>query len=482
MKRDSKVGKFFIFVLILIIVSFNANQIITNTNGKNIVNTNSTYYNKDIESNNSTTESYLNETDYLISGDTGDVSSPIAVCLSNNEKVILWREGESALKIAKYDSNLSQVIELLRVINGSTLISEEFELSQPKMLVDTIDNLHLFWYIMDFNSPQQGNIYYLKMNKNLQIIIPSKIIHTYTHNGWGTSCFVSIFKSLFLDERDLIHLLVEDNSYYLLNLNGAINASTIVPEELGPVQDLVLDSDGNALIICGSDDYDSIYSIKYAIGSTTIIEQNRTLLFNTSGKIIFYTKLQEIGANLYFYWWWKNDTTYIMYFESYQVNSNGSLGELSSLNEHFFADVTYCMNSTHAVSLAINQSFYSPDGIYYSFFNPLENQSYIESKLLIRFLKNELYYYSPAIFDVKIILDKNSEIIISFFANDGRNSYQVFLWKITLDGTTNVPIVVVAPESQLTSYTPILQIPSIPLFAMAFIILIIIPKLLRKKT
>jgi hypothetical protein len=471
MKRDSKVGKFFIFVMIIIMVSLNTNQIITNVYSKNIDN-----------KNNSTKDFVLNDTDYLISGDTGDVSSPTAVCLSNNEKVILWREGESALKIAKYNSNLSQVIELFRVINGSTLISEEFELSQPKMLVDTTDNLHLFWYIMDFNYPQQGNIYYLKMNKNLQIIIPSKIIHTYTHNGWGTSCFASIFTSLFIDERDLIHLLVEDNSYYLLNLNGNINASIIVPEELGPVQDLVLDNEGNALIICGSDDYDSIYSIKYAIGSTTIIEQNRTLLFNTTGKIIFYTKFQEIDANLYFYWWWENDTTYIMYFESYLVNSNGSLGELSSLNEHFFTGATYCLNSTHAASLVTNKLIYTSVGMHYSLFEPLENQSYIESKLLIRFIKNEEYFYGPTIFNVKFILDKNSEIIISFYANDGQNCYQVFLWKIALDGTTNVSIVVVAPEeNQITSYTPILQIPSISLYTLTFIALISILKLLRKK-
>ncbi|MHA1156716.1 MAG: hypothetical protein ACTSQK_11470 [Candidatus Heimdallarchaeota archaeon] len=481
MKRKSKIIKYFILVIILILVSFDSVQ--TKSYLINIVANTSDISRNVGESGFFNPITAVNESDYLISGETGRVSDPTTVCSSNNQISILWQEGENSLLISKFTSNLSQITVQHLVLNSRLLTNDEHELSQPKLLIDSADNLHLFWYIMGFDTPQQGDIYYQKIDSEFNSIISPKIIHTYTHSGHGSSCFETIFKTLLLDETDSIHLLVDDNSYYILNDVGEIKASTVIPVELGTVQDLSLDSEGDALILCGDDDFESISSVKYTIGATNITEQSRNLLFSTTEKIVYYTRIQKVENMSYFFWQWKDKITYIEYYESFLFNSDGSLGDSGTLNEHFFTDSTVCLNSTHSASLSTSQGIYAPAEIYYSFFSPTQNQSHMETKLLIRFLKNEAYLWGPYTFDHKILLDMETEMIISWYVNDGQNGFQIFLWKIDYFGIETAPLVVVAPEEQnlTTVYSEIISLPRLPLLTLFLTISIIIPILLNRK-
>jgi len=487
MKRNSNVFKCFIGVVIFIIVSLFMSQSLINIKGKVTDTENINYCSEERNQDFSNKISAFNETDYLISGETGRVSNPRTVCLSDNKLVILWNDDDSVLRIAKYNSSLDLIINPFILVNCSSLTSEAFELSQPNMLIDTAENLHIFWYIMYFDTPQIGNIYYMKVDTNLQTTILATIIHTYTHSGSGSSCFVDIFTSLFLTEEDVIHLLVEDGTYYLLNLAGSIKASTTVPGELGSVQDLILDSNGDAIILCGTDDDESIFSIEYLIGETSITELTRNVLVNTGDKVIFYTRLIKIENTTYFYWLWENMSTYTFYYESYLMNTNGSLGESGTLNEHFFNGYSLCLNSTHTVFFALEQGIYNPSEFYYSLFHPTENQTYIDSKLMLRILKNDDIFWGPCAFDMKTLLDKNGQLIISYYVNDGSNGYQIHLWKCDLNGTRTSTIVVVAPEQNPepdpepnTTTTPVL--PGFTLIiSTIMIIMLALPELLKRK-
>lgn len=485
MKRKSKIIKHFILVIILILISFDSIQ--TRSYLKNIVANTPDISRNAGESDFFNSITAVNESDYLISGETGRVSDPTTVCSSNNQISILWQEGENSLLISKFTSNLSQIMEQHLVLNSSLLTNDEHELSQPKLLIDSADNLHIFCYIMGFDTPQQGDIYYQKIDSEFNSIVSPKIIHTYTHSGHGSSCFVSIFKTLLLDETDSIHLLVIDNSYYILNGIGEVETSIVIPVELGPVQDLLLDSEGDALILCGDDDFESISSIKYNIGATSITEQSRNLLFNATEKLIYYTRIQKVENRSYFFWQWKDKITYIKYYESFLLNSDGSLGDSGTLNEHFFTDTIMCLNSTHTASLSVSQGIYAPAEIYYSLFSPTQNQSHIETKLLIRFLKNEAYFWGPCTFNHKILLDMETEMIISWYVNDGQNGFQIFLWKIDYFGIETAPLVVVAPEEQnlttnpTTDYSEIISLPRLPLLTLFLTISIVIPIFLNRK-
>lgn len=459
MNRKSKLIKCFVGTIILLLVSLNANQTISN-----II-------------------SASNQTEFVISGNTGNVADPRTVCLGNNEIVILWREGDGILKIAKYNSSLDRTTDSIILVNASLLTSEEFELSQPNILKDTSDNLHIFWYIMDFDTPQQGDIYYLKIDAKFQIIVPAKIIHTYTHSGIGSSCFEDIFRTLFISEVDTIHLLVADNTYYLLNVEGTITASTVVPAELGEVQELILDNEDNAIIVSENGILDSINSIVYNTSGTTITEEHRNMLFNTSEIIIFYTRLLRVESNIYFYWIWENKSDYIYKYDSYLLNQNGSLGNPGTLNEHFYLSSYYYLNTTHTTCLQLEQGIYNPVDCYFSLFHPTENHSYIESKLMFRILKNESIFWGPVAFNLKIIQDKNSQFIISYYVNDGSNGFQVHLWKCNINGEITSSVVVVAPEKDLVAFTtPAIKINRFTLIISVIITSIVIPNLLRKKS
>ena len=481
MNRDSKKSKYLIGVIIVILVSLNVTRVGFTFIGKttvkpviieNIDNEESDFLN---------TVGTLNESNYIISGETGRVGKPKTVCLSNNDIVILWLEDYSLLCIAKYNTDLNKTINPLILVNGSLLTSDEFELSQPNLLVDSSDNLHLFWYIMGFGDPQTGDIYYLKMNVNFEVIVQPKILHTYTHSGYGSSCFVTIFKSLFIVEEDIIHLLVADNTYYLMDNEGDIQTTTSIPETIGEVEELVLDRYGDAIIICENKDTERISSIKYDIEETTLTEVTRYLLFETTDKVIYFYHLLRVDNKLYFYWHWQDNPTDTHYYESYFINLDGSKGEPSTLNEYFYTGITSYMNSTHTASIKITYVFYTEAAIYFSLFNTLQNQNYTENKLLIRFIRNESIFWGPSIHGPKIMPDKDFNFILTWYVNDGNNGFQIFLWKCTLDGTTNQPLVIVAPEQgKITVSVPIFTHPGLAVF-IAMITIVAIPKLLKQK-
>jgi len=471
-------------ILALIFISFNSNQIKSYPIGKDI---NTLYISRSDskESNFSNKIIAQNEPDYLISGITAEVSKPTTVCTSNNLNFIIWRERRedgSFFKISKYYSNLSRINDPYVVLNANSLTSDDYSLSDPKLLIDSSNNLHIFWQLLGFDDPQQEDVYYLQMNDKLEIIVQPKIIHTYTLSGYTNSYTDTLIRTYFLDDTDKIHLLFADNYYYLLNNNGDINATTLIPGELGSAKILLLDSEGDALVVCENDDIDEINSIKYAIEETSIIELNRNLLFNTSEKSVHYMNILTIENNSYFYWCGRDMISSLLYNESYQFNLDGSLGDFGLLNEHFFNGYSLCLNSTHAVSLSYEPELFSNAEIYYSLFNPIQNHSYIETKLLVRFLKNENYIYSPHVFGTRIILNEESQFILSWYVNDGQNGFQVFLWKCNFDGTTPIPFVIVAPEqSHETNYTLVITFPRLSLLILIFIITKVTPKLLNRK-
>ena len=164
MNRGTKTNKYFILLIFLILVSLNSIQTFPNLLGKvenlSIRVNKSDYFNSEI----SKKINAFNGTDYIISGNTGFVSEPTTVCSSTNQIYILWKEGKNFLKISKYNATLILVTGPEILIDASTLTTEDFELSQPNMLIDSNNNLHIFWYIMGFDTPQLGNIFYLKMN------------------------------------------------------------------------------------------------------------------------------------------------------------------------------------------------------------------------------------------------------------------------------------------------------------------------------
>lgn len=483
MKRISKIITLFILVIILILVSFDSVQTKSHPM-KIIVNTPDTIRNDSGELDISNQITAENGSDYLISGDTAEVHNPRTVCSSNNHIFIMWREGEKNLLISEFSSNLSLVKGSQIVLDTDSLaLNNEYDLGLHQLLIDSVNNLHLFWCLIEFSTPQRINIFYQKLNTNLETIITPKIVHTFEQAGNSNYCPHDSIRGLLIDETDSIHLLIEDNFYYLMNNEGDIKASTEIPTELGQVQDLLLDSEGDALILCVDDDSESISSIKYTIGATSIIEQSRNLLFDTTDVLIHYARLHKVENTFYFCWRVHNDTTQFYYHESFLLNSDGSLGDSGTLNDHFFTDTTVCLNSTHTASLSASIAIYDPVEIYYSLFSPTQNQSHIETKLLIRFLKNEYCFWGPAIFDLKIILDMESEMIISWYVNDGQNGFQVFLWKIDYFGIKTASLVVVAPELQYhtINQTRIISMPRLPFLILSFTISIIIPILLNRK-
>ncbi len=463
------------FCIVLIVLSLFFIQISYYTKGV-VVKTPENFYSSDVDKlDHADKVTILNTNNYLITGETGEVHDPTTICFNEGDIGILWREEKSLLKIAKYDTNLSRIINTTIVVNGSMLTEEEYELSQPWMLKDSTDNLHIFWYMLGYDYPQQGDIYYMLMNASFQTIIEPKSIHTYTHGGNSSSAGKIIIKAL-MDEENLIHLILKDNSYYLLNKTGDIRASIKVPVETGEVQDLVVDNNEDVIVVCEGED--NFYSIKYSIEESSFVELNRNILFDISDEVIHYARLQRIGNSTFFYWSRYSLTTGTDYYESYALNTDGTLGEYEVLNANYFKGSSYTLDTKHAATVSINWELFADAELFFSYYHPTQNENYTEAKLIIRFVKNEGYFYGPAIFKPRIISDMESNFILLWYVNDGNNGFQVFIWKCNNNGEIYLPLVVVAPENmQITFPTPIISLPKAPLV----IILVIIPIIIRKR-
>jgi len=138
------------------------------------------------------------------------------------------------------------------------------------------------------------------------------------------------------------------------------------------------------------------------------------------------------------------------------------------------------LDTKHATTVSINKELFADAEMFFSYYHPTQNENYTETKLLIRFVKNEGYFYGPAIFKPRIISDIESNFILSWYVNDGNNGFQVFLWKCNNNGEIYLPLVVVAPENiQITfpTPTPIISLPKAP----HVIILVIIPIIIRNR-
>jgi len=337
------------------------------------------------------------------------------------------------------------------------------------------------WQLLGFDDPQQENVYYLKMNNNLEIIVQPKIIHIYTHSGYTNTYSDSLIKSYFLDSNDSLHILFAGNHYYVLTNTGELKASISIPGELGSVERLLLDNEENVLALCENSNTDEINSIKYTIDETTIIELSRNLLFNTTEKLVEFITMLNIGNSSYFLWSYSNGT-HMTYSESYQINLNGSLGDPVILSHYFFMWESLCLNSTHIASIYVLYTLNGDAEIYYMLYDPMQWQTFYYRTLLIRYQENRNYLYSPMVYGFNIIQDKESQFILSWFVNDGRNEFQIILWKCTYNGTTPLPLVIVAPEEDREiNSTVVIAYPKLSLMILIFIMTDVTIKLLKRK-
>jgi len=362
---------------------------------------------------------------------------------NDNEVYVSWEActlndnygNTDEIYLQKFYNNGSINGDKILLVNRTDLTEEVVALSESTIIIDSNGNLHLFWYVMEYDNPQIGHIYYKKYNSELEEIIGNKIIISYTQLGWGTSSSSSKINKLILDDNNNFHLICCGYKYLYLDDNGDLLDSFIFEENR--FYKMVRDNIGNTFIL---------FINQYKINITKLISINGIIDLKFNKNLIDDDEIHISLVDL-------SLVNYNLYFEinrkCYQVDYNNGnlLSEVNiSFNEEGYNFLS--QNKTLNYNININQfSSYGNDAIFfYNLTSTFQGQEYIKYRKILTIKKNKDFYYGPACFGLRGLVDNFENLWLTWYVNDGNNGFQVLLWKLGIYGISQTPVIVVAPD------------------------------------
>ncbi len=403
-------------------------------------------------------------TTIAVTGATADLSNPFIACTSQNQVFVLWQENiysdnygsDDIIYIQEVLPNGSLVVDKFVAINRSDVTEETIAFYDSNLVVDSQDNLHLFWYVMNYDNPQEGFIYYRKMNSNLETIIDNTEIFNYTMSGWGTSPFIDAVVEIKFDLQNNIHLLCCEYYYLLLDNNGNIlDYYNFEPLDMNRPVSFELDEDLNVFFV-SLDSYDYIYFFRLQYDTSSISLITHKLIDSDEEKMLLDPFLILTEGDLYVsYYSHKSVGPDIDILICKQIDLSGNVIDDAVIGfENPYTDFL-SRNRSVVYRMRINQDSCAQQDAFFNYgVVTLDNFILLEERHILTIAKNDSYDHGPAVFSFRCEEAIDTSLWFSWLVNDGNNGFQIMIWNVDAYGNPITPVITVVPNNYFYQITP----------------------------
>jgi hypothetical protein len=379
---------------------------------------------------------------------------PNIICDSNDNVYVTWEKNtirdnygnSDEIFLQKFSSNGTAFGSRILLVNRSDISNSTIALSHSTLKIDSTDNFHLFWYVMEYTSPQIGHVYYKKFDTNFDLLVDYMIIVTYQQAGWGTSAFNDMITTVIVDEHDFLHLLCCEEYYIYLDNNGTVIDSINLRESSTfHSPSLTVDSTGNIFIVW-EEDYRRILFRRLWIENKTITSVvSRTL---DSREYVLNPIILMREDELFVSWHYVPDFDYENSQTIYrQLNY---LGETISYEQFGFNNPGVDFISRNkSLIYTIHPVGYScarEDLKFYYSLRSFKGDILIQKREILIIPCNPESDHGPAVFSLNGFEDSIGYLWLAWYINDYTYGFQVLLWKLDSNFSSVFPITVVTPR------------------------------------
>jgi hypothetical protein len=384
-----------------------------------------------------------------LSGEMANLENPNIVINSGDAIFLSWElsiygdnSGSSdQIFMQKIATNGTFIESKQLMVNRSDITEETIALGCSVPILDSEDNIHLFWYVMDYNTPQIGSIYYKKLNSNLDTLVDTKMLVNITQSGFGSAISGDKIARVIIDNNDFLHLLCCDFLYfYLDNECNVIGAYNFELDDLGDGTTLEIDNLGN-VFIASEKGYDYIYLQHLKSNSSGTYLQNNANIIYDDDVLLNKPHLTFIDGDLYIAWYADGQIT------CNRIDYSGSILEenLMGFNNPGYNFLSSNKSNVINIELFGRSSMRANKTFKYSFYT-IEGTLLVEPKEILKISYDPMYFYGPGVYDLRCIEDSTGYFWLTWFVNNGNNGYQVFLWKLDYLGNYQIPVTCCAPS------------------------------------
>jgi hypothetical protein len=384
-----------------------------------------------------------------LSGEMANLENPNIVINSSDTIFISWElniyddnSGSSdQIFMQKIASDGTFLESKQLIVNRSDITEETIALGCSVPILDSEDNIHLFWYVMDYNTPQIGSVYYKKLNSDLNTLVDTKMLVNITQSGFGSSIFGDKITRVIIDNNGFLHLLCCDFLYFYLDSEcNAIGSYNFESNDLGDGTTLEIDNLGN-VFIASEKGYDYIYLQHLKSNSSGTYLQNIANILYDDDVLLNKPHLTFIDGDLYISWYAGGQIT------CKRIDYYGSILEenMMGFNNPGYNFLSRNKSNVINIELSGRSSMKDNKTFMYSFYT-IEGTLLVEPKEILKISYDPMYFYGPSVYDLRCIEDSTGYFWLTWYVNNGNNGYQVFLWKLDYLGYYQIPVTCCAPS------------------------------------
>ncbi|MBY9001298.1 MAG: hypothetical protein KGD64_10310 [Candidatus Heimdallarchaeota archaeon] len=380
--------------------------------------------------------------------DVSQVRNPNFVINSNDSLYIFWERNVYSDNSGSSDQICVQQVapdgsfigSAASLVNRSDISDEQLALGCSFPVIDVEDNIHLFWYAMDYNNPQMGFVYYMKLNSTLVTLVDTKQIVNVTQSGIGSGIFGNQIEDVILDSDGFIHLLCCEQRYFYLDLEGnTIDNHTVVYNDYGEVMALEIDNLGN-VFLASIKDYDYIYLHHIESNSSGSYLLSTSTVFYNDSILLTDPKLNYIDVNLYISWN-ADHVTICKKIDYSGVILDEKLMGFNNLGDNFLSS-----NKSNVVNILLSGYHWTEDGVTFEYsFYSVDGNLLIGPKHILKICYDPLYVYGPDVMYFRCLEDSEGYFWLLWMVNNGNNGFQVHYWKLDYLGNYQIPVTCCAP-------------------------------------
>lgn len=384
-----------------------------------------------------------------LSGELANLENPNIVINSSDTIFISW-------ELCIYDDNYGSSDQIFMqkiapngtligskqlIVNRSDITEETIALGCSVPIIDSEENIHLFWYVMDYNSPQRGFVYYKKLSSSLDTLVDNKMLAIVTQSGSRSSISGERIPRVMIDKDNFLHLLCCDFLYFYLDGEGNIIGSyNFELNNIGDASTLELDNLGN-VFIASEKGYDYIYLQHLKSNSSGTYLHNIANVLYDDDVLLNKPHLTFIDGDLYISWYADGQIT------CKKIDYSGVILEENMMGFNNLGFNYLSRNKSNVINIELSgrSSMRDNKTFMYSFYT-IEGTLLVEPKEILKISYDPMYFYGPGVYDLRCIEDSTGYFWLTWYVNNGNNGYQVFLWKLDHLGNYQIPVTCCAPS------------------------------------
>ncbi len=384
-----------------------------------------------------------------LAGDMASLENPQIVINSSDTIFVSW-------ELCIYDDNagssdqifMQEIASNGTFIGSKQLIVNRYDITEETIalgcsvpIIDSEDNIHLFWYVMDYNSPQRGFVYYKKLSSSLDTLVDNKMLVNVTQSGIGSSIFGEKIPSVIIDLDNFLHVLCCDFLYVYLDSEGnIIDSHNFEINDIGDGSSLEIDNIGN-IFIASENEYDSIYLQHLESNSSGIFPLNIATILYDDDVLLSNPHLTFIDGNLYISWYADHQKT------CKKIDYSGAILEENMMGFNNPGYNFLSRNKSTVINLELYGTHWLEENVTFTYsFYTVEGTILVEPKDILKISYDPNNFYGPVVFNLRCIEDSTGYFWLTWFVNNGNNGFQVLLWKLDYLGNYQIPVTCCAPS------------------------------------